>query len=265
MFRGGGELEEERVEDVVLAVHPVFDEALVAEGQGRAAVGHDDGDVGVSRLSPRRHQLLGHARAVERVFQHGCGDVDREGIPMRRYGRVDEGDGFAPVEFRQHRIDPVVAEIDAAVVAEKADAVHAERVEGIVDLGQRRVDVGQREHGHGAEARDMVPHQPRHVFVEAPGEARRVLALGEGDAGRRDRQHLRLDPVPVHGLEHGLGAPLGIGPSVHVMDPGSLHCRSVEIRKDVGVYVDVELSAAHTVRRPGHDGLRRFHGLPCRH
>ena len=50
----------ERIEDVVLAVHPVFDEALVAQREHGAAVGDDDGDVGKPRLRAGRDHVLRH-------------------------------------------------------------------------------------------------------------------------------------------------------------------------------------------------------------
>jgi hypothetical protein len=62
-------------------------------------------------------------------------------------GRMGVDRGLTAVEFLPYRCELRVAEPFVAVARHHADAVGLERVEGIRDLLEARVDVRQRQHG----------------------------------------------------------------------------------------------------------------------
>ena len=136
--------------------------------QLRLAVG-ERGDA--VREHRRRAAEMGDLQADLRVaFQRAAVDevgerayrVERElvqphGVPERqlvgREAGMDEDVRAAAVELGQHRLERRVAEVDAGDVGEQHHAVERQLVEREGQLGQRGVDVGQRQRGQPGEAR----------------------------------------------------------------------------------------------------------------
>lgn len=64
---------------------------------------------------------------------------------------MHEHRGAAAIELLEQRLVARIAEVDAVGVALGGDAVGAELVDRVLELGQRPVDVGQRQGGEVAE------------------------------------------------------------------------------------------------------------------
>ena len=117
---------------------------------------------------------------------------------VRRHRRVQQHVGAPAVQFGHQRVERRVAEVDARRVGREDDAVEAEHVERIGQLGQRAVDVRQRQHREAAEAprlpldlrRDQLVHPPREVVGET--------LVAEPHTGRRQQQDRGVDRVPRH-------------------------------------------------------------------
>src|SRR3984893_9205285 len=173
--------------------------------QEAAGMRQDDLDPWTARDHPVQHELHGGARCIERIVDDGAGDAldDRD----RRLGRMDEDHGRAPFELRPKRAESGIAQIVAGIVAEQDHAIHAERVERILELAHRALRVGQRQ---GGEAGEAIP-PPRHEFgAELVDCARHVPAGGTlpaGHPGSRERQYGCGDPLGVHEGERGIGGP----------------------------------------------------------
>ena len=178
-------------------------------------------------------------RAVEHQVDHGAGGVEEElehrprtpergVLPARRRRRVDEQPGAAPVELAEDRLERGVAQVGPADVGEQREAVDVEVVAAVRDLGDGRVDVGQRERGEQAEPSGMVDDGASTGLVHLAGEVPSRWLVGEVHAGRRDRQQRRRDPEPVHHRDVLVGRPRpGSGGSRRV---GRGRCRSSAAR-----------------------------------
>ena len=110
-------------------------------------------------------------------------------------------DGPSAIELLEYRIEDRIAQPLPAVDGEQAETVCLERIEGVLELFQARVDVGQRKRGHEAEPSGVVRREPRCIFVTFPGEANGRGGIIERIARRRDRAHARGHAALVHLLE----------------------------------------------------------------
>ena len=204
-------------------------------GSVAPACGIEDLEVGVLGDGAVQHEVHDGARRVEEELEHRPRPAERRVLPARRRRRVDEQPGAAPVELAEDRRERSVAEVGAADVGEHREAVDVERVAAVRDLGDGRVDVGQRERGEEPEASGVVDDGAAAFLVHLAGERRRR----EVHAGRRDRQQRRRDPEPVHRSDVLVGRPLrdlreavGLGVAV------GQERRPVARRDVVGVDVD---------------------------
>jgi len=83
---------------------------------------------------------------------------------------VDEDGDAAPVEFGEQRLVARIAEVDAANVGLGGDSVAAELVDGVLQLLQGRVDVGQRQGGEVPESAGVGAADLRSGVVDVPGQ-----------------------------------------------------------------------------------------------
>ena len=91
--------------------------------------------------------------------------------------------GAAPVELAEDRFERRVAQVRAADVGEQREAVDVELVAAVRDLGDGRVDVGQRERGEQAEPSGMVDDGSSAGLVHLAGEVPSRWLVGEVHAG----------------------------------------------------------------------------------
>ena len=75
----------------------------------------------------------------------------------------------------------------------QADAVGIQAVEGALDLGQRRVHIGQRQRAKQAESGRVVAHQLRAVVVAGARQLAGLRRVAKPQARVRDRHHRRRD------------------------------------------------------------------------
>ena len=123
------------------------------------------------------------------------------------HGGVGINHRLAAVELFHHRVEGRVSEPFVAVARHQADAVGAQRVEGVADFLQAAVDVGQRERSEDAEAARMIACQCGCVVVAFAREPARRIAVAEPHARRGDRRDGGRDPRLVHVVERLLHAP----------------------------------------------------------
>lgn len=96
---------------------------------------------------------------------------------------MQEDHGPAAVEFREDRVEALVAEVDTVRVRQQGHAVGVEFVEGESDLLQRAVHVRQGQRHEVAEAAGVVSGQCGGVLVDLPGEETGRLVVTEVHAG----------------------------------------------------------------------------------
>jgi hypothetical protein len=96
---------------------------------------------------------------------------------------VEHHDGPAAVQLLEQRLLGGVAQVLAIRIRQQRDPVGTERVERILELGQRRADIGQRHAGEQAEAGRSLAHELGDLIVEGPREPRRRRVVTEVDAG----------------------------------------------------------------------------------
>ena len=89
-----------------------------------------------------------------------------------------------PVELVEDRLEGRVAEVGAADVCQEGDAVHAEAVVAVADLGDRTVHVGCRQCREQAEAAGMRFGGAVALFVDLASESTSRVVLAEVNARR---------------------------------------------------------------------------------
>ena len=124
-----------------------------------------------ARVVSNRNSSIGRGRPSDVASQH-AGDVGWMHHP-----------GVPTVERSEHRLEPRIAQVDAVGVREDAHAVDAERVVGVVDLGERAVDVGQRQRRELTEPGREPLDDPVTRLVDHPGEVARVAVVAEVHSG----------------------------------------------------------------------------------
>jgi hypothetical protein len=101
-----------------------------------------------------------------------------------------------------------MAEILLLEARHQADAVRLECIEGVFDLLQAALGIGQRDRRPQSEPARMIRHHHGAQLVDLTRDG---TALGhvvlEPCAGLDDRHDRRRDPVPVHLGERNLGRP----------------------------------------------------------
>lgn len=96
---------------------------------------------------------------------------------------MDIDDRAAAVQFVQDRRERGVTQPFAGVARQQADAVGAQGVQRMGDLGQAGVDLGQGQAGEQAEAAGMVAHHGGAEFVARAGGFRRAAGFIASKAG----------------------------------------------------------------------------------
>src|ERR1700716_1432125 len=99
---------------------------------------------------------------------------------------MDEHDRPASLQLLEQRREAAVAEIDTAGIAEEHDSVEPERVEGVGELSEDAVRVGQRKAGEAGESRSVVPDEIRGELVASPGESSCGAIVPHMNTGRAD-------------------------------------------------------------------------------
>src|SRR5215831_6551704 len=115
---------------------------------------------------------------------------------------MEEGCRLATVQLGEHRRKRCVARPRRAggghVTRHNGYAICVERVEGIIDLAQSRVCIGQRQRSEQAEAARMVAHQLGGVLVAFAGETFGFFDISEPWTRRRNRKNPGRDAIAVH-------------------------------------------------------------------
>jgi hypothetical protein len=119
---------------------------------------------------------------------------------------MDEDDSGAAVELGVHLVQSTVALVDAAVVGEDRHARGVQVVEGEPQLGQRGIDIGQRQRGEEPEAVRPPGDRLGGGLVERAGD-RAPLRRGAKLQGHRNGQDGHVDGVAIHHLQRVLGPP----------------------------------------------------------
>jgi hypothetical protein len=146
------------------------------------------------------------------------------------------------VQLVEERVPGWIAEVRPADVGQQRDAVEPEDVERVTQLGERGVDVGQRQHGQPGEALGRRRDELGGALVDQAGELVGQPLVAEEDAGRRQRHDRGVDVVALHELVGGLGGPR--------REPdGAEHRAPLELGAIVGREdVDVGVDASHAGR-----------------
>ena len=163
---------------------------------------------GLRAMRAVQHEVDDRAGGVEEELEHRPRPAERRVLPARRRRRVEKHACAAPVELAKDRLERRVAHVGAADVGEQHEAVDVEVVAAVRDLGDRGVDVGQRERREQPEAAGMVDHRAPAGLVHLAGELDGGRAVAEVHTGRRDRQQRRGDAEPVHRRHVLVGRPL---------------------------------------------------------
>ena len=182
-----------------------------------------------ARVVSNRNSSIGRGRPSD-VCSQQTGDV----------GWIEDA-GAAPVELGEHRVPDRVAEVGPADVGEQDEPVDVELVDAVRDLGDRGVDVGQRQRAQQTEATGVVDDGSPAGLVHLAGQVGRGRVVGEVDARRRDRQERGGDPQAVHQRHVLLGRPRrDLRHAVGLGVAGLLERLPVGLGQVVGV--DVELA-----------------------
>ena len=151
---------------------------------------------------------------------------------------------MAPVEVGQYRVEAWIPKVGpVAVRALEDQAIDAEDVEGVGQLVERAVHVGQRQAGEVPEAARRVGHHPGSVVVACHGQSTSPAVVSEVNPGGRYRQHGPLDADPVHDAQGELRTPLGEGATRHLGHRGV--AQLLEERRGQKMMVQVDPTARH--------------------
>ncbi len=120
---------------------------------------------------------------------------------------MNEDQGLASVEFVEHRCESRIAGIRAVAVGHQLDAGRSEHIEGIIDLGEARVDIGQRKDREHPEAARMIAPKLCRIFVAAARQRLRFLDVAEPETRRPERGDGPADAVAVHHVERNARRP----------------------------------------------------------
>src|ERR1051326_3961747 len=138
--------------------------------------------------------------------------------------RVNMYDGIAAVKFFHDRPERRSAEPRIVIAREESDTIGLQRVIGICDLLQRRIDVGQRHRREKSKSPWIVLHELCGIFVARTGEAAGHGLVAKPQPRIRDRDHRCRDASAVHVFDGFRRSPRGIrglkqGPPFDVGNP----------------------------------------------
>ena len=142
---------------------------------------------------------------------------------------------LAAVELFHDRHEGRIAEIFGAVARHHADALGLQRVEAVGDLGQRVVDIRQRQSDEHAEAALVIGHHARLILVAVARQRLGLVEIAEEHAGIAGGDHGGGDARRVHGVERFLQRP---GFVKALAGAAALHHRQQRRRGVVMVHVD---------------------------
>src|SRR5215470_19137610 len=112
---------------------------------------------------------------------------------------MEEGCRLAAVQCGEHRRKRYVARPrrtgGGRVTRHDGYAICVERVEGIIDLAQRRVWIGQRQRREQAKAARMVAHHLGGVLIALADETLGFFDVSEPWARRRNRKNPDRDAI----------------------------------------------------------------------
>ncbi len=159
--------------------------------------------------APPSSRLHHRAPGVIRPFEHRRLRPGHQTATALGRVRVEIGHRLAPVEFFPDRSKHRIARPFAAVTGHQSNSVGLQRVERVLDLLQRPINVGQRHRREQAEPAGMVAAHLRRVVVAQPRQIASLRRVLEMRAPRRHRGNPGGDPGLVHVLDHPGGAPPG--------------------------------------------------------
>ncbi len=209
-----------------------------------AAVAEDEADIGIARERAVDEEAQDRARRVEGELGERGGDLRQDAGAAVGHGRVHEHDRLAPVQFGEHRIERGLARPAVDIAREDADAVGAE-LRAVLDLGERAVEVRQRDRGEEAEAAGMGALHPGHELVAVAREHAGVGVVAPPDAGRRDRAQGCRDAVLVHRRKRALGRPVEQRRRILAIGQPVARLHLVVGRQDVVMNVDAARIVGH--------------------
>ena len=235
-----------------------------------APVRPDEADVGEARGDVVREHALERERRVGRERDAHRPAIGQQVVHRLRAERMRVGDRAPAIEFLHDRREERIAEILVALIlpririaAHEGDAVRLQRVEGVLHLLERAIDVGEREDGKQPEAPLVFLHQLNAVLVAVARQRPRLRIVAEVDARLADRQHRHLDAVAVHVLDG-----LHVAPLDDRRLPGAHRPEHVAIHRGGVVIVDVDDAASRRRRRQSRllsaQHVRRKRGCTCR-
>ena len=171
---------------------------------GAAAVGDDEANIGAALERAGINQINDGAGSVEDIF-----DGERRRLQarvLRRFavGRMDEHDGFAPVELVENRIERWIAQVTVVDAGKKPDAVKVQDVKRIGQFFQRAVNVRQGKKSEGAESRGVFEQHPRLEFIAYAGDVTQPMEIVQDDA-RRERSYGGTNMPTIHGAQLRFG------------------------------------------------------------
>src|ERR1700722_6617058 len=136
------------------------------ERQSATGVRHDETEFETTRRRPTENQVDHRTRAVEGELDHRTRISERTLLPAYRRGRMNEDYRAPAVELIEDRVEPLVAEVHAVEVGQHDYAVELERIQGVGNLEQGAVNVGEGQARETAEATAMVCDRARGKFVD---------------------------------------------------------------------------------------------------
>src|SRR5262249_9751997 len=162
-----------------------------------SAVREDHPHIRITRGRPTENDLGDRTSCVGSPLDRPFADIRKEISAATGSVRMRVNDGITPVEFLENRIERGIAEPLVAIAGEQPDAVRLERIEGVLDLAEAGIDVGQRTRSEYPESPRMVRRQSRRVLVAFPAKADGRRAAAKGVAGWRNRTDSRGNAGPV--------------------------------------------------------------------
>ena len=179
--------------------------------RGRAAcVRPDEANVRAAHRGPAEQHAEHGPRRVGPVFHDSGRHVGDQILAAVRRGRMNVNHRLAAVELVHDRRIGGIAEPGVAVAGHEVRAIGFEHIEGVFDLLQRRIHVGQRQRGEQAKSRRVLLDQLRPELVAGAGNPPRDLDVAEPEARVGDGNRRRRDAAFVHILDRTCRRPVGV-------------------------------------------------------
>jgi hypothetical protein len=152
------------------------------------------------------------------------------------------------------------------VARHNGDAIRVKRVEGILDLPQRRVRIGQRQRREEAEAARMVAHHLGGVLVTFAGETLGFFDVSEPGAWGRNRKNPDRDPIAVHRFDRPRLRPACERRAQGGWSVLSHRCIALRFEEDRRKVMMMQINSPGRWRRLGPPQIPRNESSgPCRH